>query len=93
MRTYCRGSKRWHLDAVSTRMGLIALLSSALLLIALLWSYLSQLLFQILNQAIESLRGGRIKDIGYQPAGLGNPSLEFFPVVFLVHRGAPPSSI
>jgi hypothetical protein len=52
-----------------------------------------QLLLQILNQAIESLRGGRIRDIGYQSARLGDPSLEFFPVVFLIHRDTPHPSI
>jgi hypothetical protein len=40
----CGNGKRRHLDAASTRRALIALV---------------QLLFQVLNQAIESFRGGR----------------------------------
>jgi hypothetical protein len=62
------------LDAASTGTALIAL---------------AQLLFQILNQAIESFRGGRIKHVGYQSARLSDPSFEFLAVVFLNHRAFP----
>jgi hypothetical protein len=56
----------------------------ALLLMALLLMALSQLPFRILNRAIESFHGGRIDDVGYQPACPAIRLCAFFPAVVLI---------